>query len=304
MKATFLRAWKFALQNFTRNIWLSLVTVLILFLTLLTISVSFSLNIVARQAVGAVKDKVDVSVYFVPDALPEDISLVRERIASLPEVAETSVITREEALKRFQERVSGNTVIEETLSALGENPLGATLVVRADAIEDYPAILAVLDDPSFSKFIEDRDYEESQLVVERLTAATNTIERVGIGVSILFSIIAILVVFNTIRIAMYSYRDEIGIMKLVGATNSFVRAPFILESVIYALLATLLTTLAFVFLLGVSSSFLTGFFAGYDIDLLGFFQNNFASLVVGEFLVALILSVLSSMIAVTRHLRV
>lgn len=279
-------------------------TILILFLTLITVSVSFSLNIVARQAVQAVKSKVDVSVYFVPDALPEDIESVRARIASLPEVAETSVVTREEALKRFQERVAGNTVIEETLSALGENPLGATLVIRAQAIEQYPTILAVLDDGSFSKLIEDRDFEESQLVIERLTNATNTIERVGIGVSALFSIIALLVVFNTIRIAMHSYRDEIGIMKLVGATNWFVRAPFILESILYALCATVLATVVLLFLLGVSSAFLQNFFTGYDVDLFGFFRQNLFALIGGELLMAIVLSVFSSMIAVTRHLKV
>ncbi|MBI3956727.1 MAG: FtsX-like permease family protein [Candidatus Kerfeldbacteria bacterium] len=299
-----LRILRFATQNFFRNFWLSLVTIFILFLTLFSITFSTSLNIVAEKAISAVKERVAVSVYFRQDALEEDVRNVQETLTALPAVKEVSYVSRDEALQLFRERTLNNPVIQETLEALGENPLGATLVVKATSIDKYQSIVALLRKPEYDKVIEDLDFEESEKVIGRLSALSERARTVGLAVSATFSIIAILVLFNTMRITIYSYREEIGIMKLVGASNWFVRAPFVVESVLYALIAGLICLVIIVVLVGVSAPYLNQFFAGYNVDLVGYLRQHFAAIMAFQLAVAVVLAGVSSLIAVGRYLRV
>lgn len=299
-----LRAFTFAFQNFWRNIWLSLVTIFILVLTLFSITLSSSLNLVAKEAIGLVKDRVDVSVYFFETANDDDVKNISAVLTSMPEVKDVDFITKEEALAFFKKKNEDNPIIQETLDVIGTNPLGPTLVVHAHNIEDFPKIMAVLDQPQYAKLIEDRDFEESQLVINKLTAVTDKVREIGLFVSILFILVATLVVFNTIRITIYTYREEIGIMKLVGASNWFIRAPFVLESIFYALISGLLTMVIIIPLIGLSAPFFNQLFAGYGFDIVRYFQGHFWSIFWLQTLVSIVLAVVSSMVAITRYLRV
>ncbi len=299
-----LRAFKFALQNFWRNIWLSLVTIFILVLTLFSITLSSSLNLVAKEAISLVKDRVDVSVYFYATALDEDVKNVTSVLTNMPEVKDVDYITKEEALEFFKKKNENNPIIQQTLDVIGTNPLGPTLVVHAQNIEDFPAIMAVLDQPQYAKLIEDRDFEESQQVIGKLTTVTDKVREIGLFVSILFVLVAALVIFNTIRITIYTYREEIGIMKLVGASNWFIRAPFVLESIFYALISGLLTMVIIIPLVGLSAPFFNQLFLGYGFDVVRYFQLHFWSVFWLQTLVSIVLAVVSSMIAITRYLRV
>lgn len=301
---SFTRVCKFAFQNFWRNIWLSLVTIFILFLTLFSITFSTSLNVVADKTIQAVKERVAVSVYFRQDAIEEDVRAVQEKLAAMPVVKDVQYISREEALNAFRDRTQNNPIIQETIDALGENPLGATLIVKAQNIDDYPQIVESLTVPEYENTIEDLDFEESQRVIERLSALSDRARVIGIIVSAVFSLVAILVLFNTIRITIYSYREEIGIMKLVGASNWFVRAPFVVESILYAVIASAFCLLVLVLLVGFSAPYLNSFFAGYNIDLVGYLQMHFVTVIGLQLFVAIVLAMLSSLFAVGRYLRV
>lgn len=301
---SFLRALRFALQNFWRNIWLSVVTVFILVLTLFSVTFSAGLNVIATQAVSLVKNRVDVSIYFTEKSLEEDVRKVANELSGMPEVKEVTYISKEEALQSFREKNKDNPIIADTLDVLGTNPLGPTLVVKAKDISDFPTILAVVDKPEYSAIVQDRDFEENQLVIERLSDITNRARQIGLIVSLVFSLIAVLVIFNTIRITIYTYREEIGIMKLVGATNAFIRAPFLIESVLYAVLASMLSMILVIPIVAVSAPYLNAFFIGYGFDLLQSFQRHFWPLFGLQLLLGVALSVVSSAIAMTRHLRI
>ncbi|MFH1171211.1 MAG: permease-like cell division protein FtsX [bacterium] len=301
---SFTRVIKFALQNFWRNIWLSLVTIFILFLTLFSITFSSSINVVAVKTIAAVKERIAVSVYFQPTALEEDVRSVQEKIVAMQGVKDVQYVSREEALKRFRDQTANNPVIQQTIDALGNNPLGATLTIKAQNVSDYSAIVASLQKPEYEKIIEDIDFEESQTVINNLTTFSDRVRSIGIIISAIFSLVAVLVLFNTIRITIYSYREEIGIMKLVGASNWFVRAPFILESVLYAIIASILCLVALVGLVGVSAPYLNHFFSGYNLDLVSYLQAHFLVLIGLQLAVAIFLAVVSSLIAVGRYLRV
>ncbi len=300
---SFFRACRFAALNFWRNIWLSVVTIIILVLTLFSMTLSAGLNLMAKEAITLVKERVDVSIYFAPEALEEDVRKVADALAALPEVKDVTYISREEALASFRTRTADNPILKETLDTLDENPLGATLVVKAKDIADFPAIIAVVDKPEYAELIQDRDFEENQQVIDRLTQITDRITQIGYAVSAIFALIAMLVIFNTIRITIYTYREEIGIMKLVGASNWFVRAPFVLESVFYAALASALSMLIVLLIAAASAPYVNGFFSGYDFQLGAFLARQLWPLFLLQLLVGVLLSVLSSVIAISRYLR-
>ena len=170
--------------------------------------------------------------------------------------------------------------------------------------DDYQSILSFLDNPEYNELIQDKNFDDNEKVISQLSAISNKIENIGIIVSVVFVIIAVLIVFNTIRINIYTHREEIGIMKLVGATNWFVRAPFLVESLIYAVLAVIICLAILYPLLGAVAPQVNNFFEGYNLDLVSYFNSNFWQIIGWQLAFAVLLSILSSSIAVGRYLRV
>lgn len=298
------RALKFAFQSFYRNFWLSAATILILVLTLFSVSLLGTINLIGDRAIQSVKDKVDLSVYFYPDVAEKEVQAVQVQLKSLSSVKSVEYIPEEQALEEFKEKHKDDPVIQETLDILEENPLGATLVIQAKDIERYADISEVLADPDYAELIYDKDIEDYQTVIQRLSNLTDRIYQIVSIVSLIFIIVAVLVIFNTIRITIYTHREEIGIMRLVGATNWFIRGPFILESVIYAVISSAITTGILYPILRVASPKISDFFEGYNLNLSTYFSEHFLEILALQLIVAILLSVISSMVAVGRHLRV
>jgi cell division transport system permease protein len=224
----------------------------------------------------------------------------------MSEVKELNYISASEALENFKEKNKDNPTILESLEAIGENPLGATITVKAKNLEDYPTILKSLEDEKYKDIIQDKDkdFENNQQVIQTLTRITKKINQVGLILAVVFSLVAILVVFNTIRITIYTHREEIGIMKLVGASNIFVRAPFIFESIFYGILASLICLAILYSLINTISPFLDRFFEGYSLDVVGYFNSQFWIVAGLQLLFSVFLSMVSSAIAIGRYLRV
>jgi len=300
----FYRTMKFAVQGFFRNIWLSLVTIIILVLTLFSVTLAAGINVVADKAIASVQSKVDVSIYFKPSVKEQDILNVRYRLENLPTVEAVSYTSQDEALEKFKAKHEDNTVILDSLKQLEENPLGATLIIKAKSIDDYPTIMAVLDNPDYSSLIQDKNFADNQTVIQHLSDLSNKVKRIGIIISGIFVVITVLIMFNTIRITIYTHREEIGIMKLVGASNWFVRAPFLVEMLLYALFAVIISLALLYPFLGVIGPQLNSFFAGYDLDLVTYFASNFWRIVGLQFGFVLILTAFSSSIAIGKYLRV
>ena len=304
MFLTLFRTIKFALQGFWRNIWLSIVTIVILILTLFSISVVGTVNIIGREAIDSIKEKIDVSAYFKNDVAEDQIFEINYRLESLSQVKSVDYVSKEKALENFKEKHKDDPEIVSSLEELEDNPLGATLVIKANNIEDYEEILNVLEDPDYAEFIQDINYQDNELLIDQLTGITNQIQRIAIIFSGIFIIIAVLIIFNTIRITIYTHREEIGIMKLVGATNWFIRAPFLIESVIYGVLACVIILVILYPLIDVISPQVSKFFAGYEFDLIQYFKDNFWYIAGLQLAFAVVLSVISSSIAVGKYLKV
>ncbi len=303
MLLSFTRALRLAVTNMWRNLWLSVATVFVIALALFSMALLAAINLVASRAITAVEEKVDIAVFFVPDVLDQDVAVVQNALEAKPEVGEVTLISREQALAEFRERNSGNETVEETLDILGENPLGPSLLVTAQSISDFPTIVGYLDNPEWTEYIQETDYRDNQLLVERLDRITGRAEGVMLTVSLVFILIALLIVFNTIRINIYTQREEINIMRLVGATGNFIRLPFLLESVIYALVGSVLTLVVITPLIAVIAPQADAFFEGYNFDLQSYFGGHFLQIAALLLIVSLVLSTLSSAAALARYLK-
>ena len=302
--ATLSRVIKFSLQNFWRNFWLSVVTVTIITLSLVSVSLLGALNIVSNQALSRLEERIDISIYLKPELTSAEVQTVKSQVESLSGVKTVELVNAEEALKRFRERHSANPLIAEALLEIGDNPLGASLVVKAISDQGYQQILDEVTGDSFSAYVQNASYDDYRKVIQAITDLSTKLTTIGEIISLIFLIISLLVVFNTIRMNIYTHREEISIMRLVGASNSFIRMPFVLEGILYALLATLLTAAIFFPGLSAVQPYVDGFFNGYRFDLVEYFTSHSLSFFGWQFVGACVLSTFASYVAMRRYLRV
>jgi len=297
LKKTIQRGW----LNFIRNSGISIATCFIIGMTIFLISSLFLLRDVTQFLTTALQEKVDISVYFKETTLEEEILELKEEISKIPEVKEVEYISRAEALERFIERYKNNPVVMESLAEVG-NPLLPALNITAWQVSQYLAITNFLENIPEKDLIDKVDYYQRKPVMDRIFSITSTINIIGIILSLILAIIAILVAFNQIRLAIYNSREEIGIQRLVGASDWFIRGPFLTQGAISGGIAAVATFLVFG---------LTVFFIGPKFAILFPGLNIFASFLAKFWLFFLInllfgigLGVLSSIIAIKKFLEV
>ncbi|MEW5908117.1 MAG: permease-like cell division protein FtsX [Patescibacteria group bacterium] len=293
--------------NFWRNGWVSLITVLIMTITLFIMGSLIFAKAVLDSTLSQIQDKVDVSVYFKNTAEESDIIALKTKIEKFNEVKNMEYISREKALENFKERHKDNALILQSLEELGTNPLGAVLNIKARQTSQYESIAKFLDDYSnssnnSSSIIDKVNYYQNKVVIEKLSKIIDSTNRLGVSVSILFFFLSFIVTFNTIRLAIYSAREEIGIMRLVGASNRFISGPFVIEGVMYGTIASIIAIILFypfsLWLGPMTESFLGG------INLYTYYLKNFFQVFFVLFVTGIALGVFSSMIAVRRYLKV
>lgn len=304
MLAPVLRVLKVAFQDFYRNFWLSIVTVTMVTLALLSVNLLIVLDAVATTAVHSIESTVDITVYFKPDVRTEQVSQVREYLQSQPHVATIALISSDEALQRFKEKHKNNDKILRSLDELNDNPLGASLVIKADTTDAYPALLEKLQEQQYAQLIDDKDFDDHRALIQAVATFSNRVTTSVAVIAALFSVIAIMIIFNTVRVAIYTHRDEIRAMKLVGATDMFVRAPFLLESFLYSLLALLITIAILYPFLGFIQPYVSEVLSAPDFNIVNYF-NDRALVLFGWQLVGItVINLAGSAVAVGKYLRV
>ncbi len=299
------RIAKFSLQNFVRNIWLSIVTITIIVLTLFSVTSLVFVNAVTNEAINLVKSKVDVSVYFKPTTTEEQIAVVQANLAEKPYVREVRHVTKSEALAKLREQYKDSPLLLESLKELANNPLGDTLIVNTFETADYQKVIDLLNaTPQFALLIDNQSFDDNSYIIEKLEKISNQVTNIGWGITVFFGLISLIVIINTIRIAIYTHRDEIGIMKLVGASNSFVRGPFLGEAILYAALGSAIT---FVLAYGVatfSDPYIAGLLGQVDFTLLSYLNQNVLYIFGGELLGIILISMFATALALRRYMRV
>lgn len=292
-----------ALKDLSRNLWLNMATVIIIVIALFTITMMFAIDAVGNHALVTLQEKIDISIQFKDDADEAKILELKKDLENLGEIKEVEYISKEQALIDFKETHKDNEYINQSIEELGENPLFAVLNVKANDISKYNFINDyVIGNDNYKDIIEKVNYKENEKAIDNLSKILATIQDGIAGLTILFVFISILTAFNTIRLAMYAHKVEIEIMRLVGASNWYIRMPFVIQGAILGALGCVIT-LAIISPVAVYVSpriiqFLPGF------DLYVYFMNNFLSITLMLALVGIGVGVFSSLIAIRRYLKV
>lgn len=273
-------------------------------MTLVSINFLITLNFLTETAVAEVENKIDVSIYFKPGVAESEIGNIKSYLLSLQEVKDVSYISPEEALREFEKKHANDEIIKESLEEVGENPLGATLVIRAHDTADYPEILAAFDDAQYANIIQEKNFEDHEVVIKKIDSISDKAKTTGAGLAGLFAVVAVLIGFNTVRMTIYTHREEIGVMKLVGAANWFVRGPYVASGIFYGIFAVLFTVLITYPAIGFAEPYLAGFFGGSEFNLLGYFTDNFIQIFGWQFVGVVLLNMVTSTLAVGRYLKV
>lgn len=224
-----------AFVHLFRNVWLGVATIIVLVMALISVNLLVGVNALMENAVRLLEDKIDVTVFFKQDANEALVAQAKFFLADLPQVKDAELLTADQALEAFRARNAANPEILSALDELDSNPLGATLRIKARKPSDYPFIVETLKNPQFADAIESKTYDDHADSIEGVRRVSGTARTIGTALIVIFSLIAFLIVFNTVRVAIYTQREEIGIMRLVGASSFFVRAPFVLQGILLAL---------------------------------------------------------------------
>ena len=301
MFTTFKRVLRAGSLSFVRNAWLSVATVLVMSLMLFVMGNLIFVSAFAATALKMFQSKIDVTVYFTTDAPEDQILAVKKEIEGMPQVSGVDYVSKDQAFADFRDNHKDNIFIASALDEIGTNPLEASLNVRSDDPAHYAAISDFLVKKNYP-IVDKINYFENKDVIERLSSIIASVRGAGAIIALVLAFVAILVTFNTIRLAIYTVREEIGIMRLVGATQWFIRGPFLVSGVLYGLSAATVVTLFFFPMTWAASPKVALLLPGFD--LFHYFLNNFIEFFLAMLGCSIVLGVVSSSIAMRKYLKV
>jgi cell division transport system permease protein len=298
------RIIKAGFLNFKRGGLVSFVAVLVTTITLSVMVTIILLQTVLYFSLDAIKNKVDVTIYFTVDAKEDQIMLFKSSIEKLPEVSEVAYVSASEALAAFRARHESDYPTIQALDEIGTNPLGAYLNIRAKEVNQYESIANFLQSDnalvvSSASIVDKVNYHQNKVVIERLNSIISGAQKLGFLLTLLLIVISIIVTFNTIRLTMFIAKDEIGVMRLVGASKIRVNGPFMVEGAIYGIISTVITMVLFWPITAWFGRNMTNFFG---LDLYNYYVSNFVQIFVIILLSGVFLGVISSFIAARKYL--
>lgn len=300
------RITRSGLINFYRNTFVSFASVMMMTITLLIIGATIFMSAILSFTIANIERKVDVNVYFYPNAPEAQILDMKAALEQLPQVAGVSYVSREDALAAFQERHKNDYLTLQALNELGTNPLGASLNIQAKDSEQYESIANFLSGDETiesgvnKNIIEKVNYYQNKEIIARLNALSNTVKKIGVILTVIFVGLSVVVTLNTIRMAIYSAREEINVMRLVGAENKYIQGPFMIEGIVSGLFAAVITIIALFPLTLWISKYTVDFFGG--LSLVKYYGDNFLQIFIILLLVGIVLGALSSMVAIRKYL--
>ena len=290
--------------SFWRNGYVSLASVLVMTVTLLVMASMFMLGATLQSTLETIKDKVDISVYFETDASEADIAVLQNRLEALPQVAEVEYTTRDEAYANFRTSHQDDASMLGALEEVGANPFGASFNIKAKNPNEYEGIVAFVEtqqETGDGSIIDRINYANNKQAIDALTRIINASNQIGLALIIFFAIVAVLITFNTVRLAIYVFREEIAVMRLVGASEMYIRGPFVTVGLIYGLVSGIVT-LAILFPFTYYAGPLT-LSLGTGMNLWAYYLDHFLKMAAVVFGVGLVLGAISSYLAVRKYLK-
>lgn len=303
----FKRMFRTGFLNFTRNGIVSLSSVLVMTITLSVLSGVILFEHVLESTLINIENKVDVSVYFVPGADEPTILSLQNQVNALPEVESTQYVTEKDALADFRARHANDQTTLQALDELDQNPIGGLLEIKAKDISQYESISKFFEDTSTlgvgtQSIIDHVDYNKNKLEIDTINSILKKGRTLGFVLMLVLIALSVIVTFNTVRLAIYFAREEISVMRLVGASRMHVQGPFIVEGAFYGIVATLLTLVIFLPITYWFGKHMTDFFQG--INLFTYYLTHIYEFVVILVLFGVGVGTLSSFLAAQKYLRV
>lgn len=297
LSRTFHEGW----QNFRRNGWLSVATVAVMTLSLFIVGLTIVFGVVTRQVLHSMEERINISIAFDPDVPEIRIQEIKSELEKYREVAAVEYISRDQALADFRAGSGNDPVITQALEEIGENPLLASLTIQADRSDQYDTIAAALQEAPFKDDMSRVNYEKNKKAIDRLAHINRVATRTGLVLGAIFIAVAVLVTFNSIRMNIYSRRQEFEIMRLVGASNLYVKMPSVFEGIFYGVTAAFLSLFFIVIALQFVSPLSRGAI-GTTAVLLYAWQHLWP-VIPGLFLMGAGFGALSASLALNRYLK-
>lgn len=294
--------------SFWRNGFVSISSVLVMIITLFVITATIFLGAILNASLQEIKNKVDINVYFVRTAPEEDILSLQKALEALPEVkAPVEYVSREDALADFRQKHQDDQFTLQALDELGENPLGASLNIRAKEPSQYEGIAEFLKSKgALSKdglaIIDKVNYYQNKDAIDTLSRMIDSANRLGLILTLFLVCVSILITYNTIRLAIFMSRDEISVMRLVGASMMYIRGPFVVSGAIYGVVSGFITLILFFPITLWLGNATAEFFVGLNV--FSYYIENFAQIFLIVIFSGAAIGAISSFLAVRKHLKV
>ncbi|MBI2624972.1 MAG: hypothetical protein HYW70_01385 [Candidatus Nealsonbacteria bacterium] len=302
MTTSLKRAFHWGWLNLKRQVGMAIATVFVLVLTISLITFLFLFQETTRFLTTELQERVDIAVYF-KDGTPEtEILDIKNSITKMPEIKKVDFVSKEDAYLKFSERHKGNKAITESLEEIGTNPFLASLNIQTFDASSYSRVASSIQRSAFYNLVEKIDFLQRKPVIERLNSIVLSINTIVIITIMALSAVAVGLAFNQIRNTIYSSKEEIEIMRLVGVSNWFIRGPFLIQGIISGGLAAFITVAMFGVTLYFMGPKLNVLLPGLNIH--QFFFNNIALVLLIQFGAGFLLGSISSLISIRSYLKV
>jgi len=300
------RIFKSGFINFWRSGIVSMSAILVMTVALSMIGSTILMSAFLNSTLATIQDKIDINIYFNIDTPEDEILAMKDSLELLPEVKEIVYISKEQALLDFRARNENDQLTLQALDELDGNPLRAVLNVKAKETSQYASVASFLENASALSvnnvsIIDKVNYADNKAIINRLSKIINGVEKFGFLVTVTLILISIFITLNTLRLVIYISREEIGVMRLVGADNKYVRGPFVVQGVIYGVVSALLAIALFYPLTSWLKNSTSEFYGG--IDLFQYYVTNFNQIFIILLVSGITLGALSSFLAVSRYLK-
>jgi len=296
------RTFKEGIHNFWRNGLLSFSAISVLTISLFIAGVLFIVSETAASVLQDIQDRVNVSIYFKSDVEESAILEVKKELENYSEVKSVEYVSKEKALETFKKNNAGEPTIIQSLEEIGGNPLLASLVVKSNDPGQYEAIAEYVTNASFKEDVRKVNFGKNREIIAKLNRIISEVKKMGMTLAIFFAVIAVLLIFNTIRVGIYAHRQEIEIMRLVGASNVYIRLPFIYEGIIYGLFSALISMIILFFAAKYGTPYVSRIIPSED--LVKFYLDNIWIMFVLQAGIGAFLGIFTSIVAIRKYLKI
>ncbi len=301
MLTNFKRIAKFAMDDFSRNKGISVAAVFVLTITIMLVTGLFFFQVAGNYLTSQIQSKIDITAYFNSDAQESDILNAKDEIAKISGVKNIEYVSQDQALATFNQLHKGNSVLSQALQQVGDNPFLPALNITTNGDPaQYQTIANVLQTSDYSKLVSKVDFSQKKDIIEKVYSMISSINLVGIILGIILIIVAILVVYNTVKLAIENSSEEISTMHAVGADSWFIRGPFVIQGIIYGLIAFAICFVVTAISAFLVSSKLAAILPGFSAS--GYFLTNWWIFVLIQLVFGMGVGAISALIVVKKHL--